>query len=334
MSPSIMLFVALTSCIAQCFCAPQTPQAKSPLQPLMQGNFPDPAFIEVDNIFYAFSTQSGGANVPIATSPDLKTMALLKDEQGNVHDAMKALPPWTTPKNPSIWAPDVIQLPSGDFVLYFSAASNQSPGQHCIGAATSTSVTGPFTPVDTTLACPLDQGGAIDPAGFVDADGKVYVVYKVDGNSQGGGGPCGNANGEFKTPLMLQEVSASDGYTPIGDPTPLIDRDEGDGPLVEAPSLVRSADGTYVLFFSSNCYNTKLYDSSYATAASVKGPYSKSRAPLLTSGFRGLLSPGGTDVLADGSSIVFHGDLKAEDAGVRQVFGSRIRIDGTTVSLV
>lgn len=32
------------------------------------------------------------------------------------------------------------------------------------------------------------QGGAIDPAGFVESDGSHYVVYKIDGNSIGHGG--------------------------------------------------------------------------------------------------------------------------------------------------
>lgn len=299
----------------------------------MQENFPDPAIIEVGGTFYAFSTQSGGVNVPIARSDDLTSMALLKTPDGTLKDAMPTLPSWTNKANPGIWAPDVIQLADGSFVLYFSATSDKGNQKHCIGAATSQSVTGPFIPTDHELACPLDMGGAIDSAGFVDADGKVYVVYKIDGNSLGGGGPCGNGDQSHDTPIMLQEVSATDGYTPIGEATPLLHRGPNDGPLIEAPSLVRSAEGAYVLFFSSNCYNTQFYDTSYATSTSVAGPYTKSSTPLLVTGTDGLLSPGGTDVLADGSRIVFHADVKPSDASVRRVYTSQIHISGTTVSL-
>ncbi len=360
MSRSILLFLTVASYIVQSLCAPspilenlalsrravnggasgggqgEGKGGNEPalMSPLMQENFPDPAFIEVEGTFYAFSTQSGGANVPIARSQDLTGMALLKKPDGTLEDAMPTLPSWTNKKNPGIWAPDVIQLADGSFVLYFSATSNKDNSKHCIGAATSQTVTGPFIPTDRELACPLATGGAIDPAGFIDADGKVYIVYKIDGNSLGGGGPCGNADRSHDTPLMLQEVSATNGYTPINPPTPLLHPGPGDGPLIEAPSLVRSAEGTYVLFFSSNCYNTEFYDTSYATSASVGGPYIKAASPLLVTGTRGLLSPGGADVLGDGSRIVFHADVNSGDASVRRAYTSRIQISGTTVSLV
>jgi len=62
-------------------------------------------------------------------------------------------------------------------------------------------------------------------------------VYKVDGSSLGGGGPCGNANGEYSTPIMLQEMEA-DGVTPTGNPVQILDRGPYDGPLIEAPALI------------------------------------------------------------------------------------------------
>ena len=331
MSYSIISLFALFTLISTSLCAPQLSRPSPDLKPLFPENFPDPSLIKLnDGSFYAFSTQSDGANVPVARSTDdIKSMSLLRDSQGKLQDAMPSLPPWTVKDNPSIWAPDVIQLKKDLFILYFSATSNESTSnQHCIGAATSHSVTGPYIPTDHLLACPLDLGGAIDPAGFIDSDGSVYVVYKIDGNSLGGGGPCGNQDGSHGTPLMLQQVSADDGYTPIGDKTQLLDRGEADGPLIEAPSLVRARDGTYVLFFSSNCYNTEFYDTSYATSALLKGPYTKASQPLLTTGLRGLQSPGGADVLDDGSRIVFHADLEPKKASVRQVYSVPMEIGG------
>ena len=191
-------------------------------------------------------------------------------------------------------------------------------------------MTGPYIPQNKPLACPIKQGGAIDAAGYVDGN-DVYVVYKVDGNSLGGGGQCGNGDSSHPTPIMLQKVAA-DGFTPVGDAKQILDRGPGDGPLIEAPSLVKSGD-TYVLFFSSNCYNGALYDTSYATASAIGGPYTKAAKPLLTTGLDNLNSPGGTEVLADGSRIVFHADAKPSDSSLRQLYTSPISIKGTTVSL-
>jgi len=79
-------------------------------------------------------------------------------------------------------------------VMYYSATTAQNTAQHCVGAATSNSITGPFVPVgNSALICPTSQGGAIDAAGYWEAaTGQRYITYKVDGNSQGHGGACGN----------------------------------------------------------------------------------------------------------------------------------------------
>ncbi|KAL8993274.1 MAG: hypothetical protein Q9188_007373, partial [Gyalolechia gomerana] len=294
--------------------------------PVIASNFPDPSFVKLGDTFYAFSTTSNEKNVPIATSTDFNNWAITD------RDALpkENLPAWTTG---NIWAPDVMQLSNGKFVLYYSGVSKKDTSKHCVGAAMSSDVKGPYIPPnDDEFACPLDKGGAIDASGFIDPSGAVYVTYKIDGNSLGGGGPCGNADGSHHTPIMLQQVSPSDGITPINDPIPILDRDDGDGPLIEAPSLARSADGTYILFFSSNCFNTDLYDISYATASNIEGPYTKSKKPLLRSGDGGgvLKSPGGADVAMDATRVVFHGDREKGDASVREMYVGQLTVDGTT----
>ena len=178
------------------------------------------------------------------------------------------------------------------------------------------------------------QGGAIDAAGFRDIDGSRWVVYKIDGNSLGGGGMCGNADFSHGTPIMLQQVSPKDSTTPVGDPQPILDRSYWDGPLIEAPSLIRTSEGIYVLFFSSNCYNGPLYDVSYATSATgVRGPYQKSSKPLLVTGSEGgrLQSPGGVTVGAAGRRLVFHSDRKPSDASVRQMWTAELVCDKATL---
>lgn len=188
--------------------------------------------------------------------------------------------------------------------MYFSAATSQDSSKHCVGAATSSTITGPYTPENDPLACPLNQGGAIDADGYKDGD-TYYVLYKIDGNSLDGDGTT------HPTPIMLQGLN-SDAITPNGNAIQLLDRDDNDGPLIEAPSLA-NVGGTYYLSFSSNMYDTTNYDVSYATASAITGPYNKAQAPhapLLQTGdpsnVGNLAGPGGADFNGDGSKIVFH----------------------------
>lgn len=68
--------------------------------------------------------------------------------------------------------------------MYYAATSLIEPDKHCVGAAVALHPLGPYFPADEPLACPLEDGGAIDPAAFIDpVSGNLYVVYKIDGNS-------------------------------------------------------------------------------------------------------------------------------------------------------
>ncbi|KAH8429813.1 glycoside hydrolase family 43 protein [Aspergillus melleus] len=296
---------------------------------VIDSDFPDPNVIQTDDGYYAFGTTSGGKNAQVAHSSDFQTWDKLDT------DALPGpFPDWVKDDaHPGIWAPDVIQRDDGLFVMYFSAAAREDDSKHCLGAATSDTITGPYQPSSDSLACPLDQGGAIDAAGFKDSDGTFYVVYKVDGNSLNGDGTT------HPTPIMLQKLQ-SDAVTPDGDAVQILDRDDNDGPLVEAPSLVKSGD-TYFLSFSSNMYNTKKYDVSYATADSVGGPYTKATAPdapLLVSGdpsnVGDLGGPGGADFREDGKAILFHAFNNGEnlDEG-RGVWAANIKIEDGVISI-
>lgn len=193
-------------------------------------------------------------------------------------------------------------------MLYYSGQLKHWGPHHCVGAAVSkdSSPLGPFIPQSTPLACPLKHGGAIDPSPFRDIDGKLYVTYKADGNSVGHGGNCNNGKRPLvSVPIMLQEV-ASNGFTRIGDPVQILNITPSDGPLVEAPNIIRTSNGTYFLFFSSHCFSSRQYNVKYAYSVSVKGPYQRAARPLLQTGDFGLVSPGGATASIDGTKMVFH----------------------------
>lgn len=143
------------------------------LVPSLQGPFADPGIIRADDgKWYAFSTQGPTGNVPVAVADQPLGNWTKLDQDAMPDDG------WTSGKD--FWAPDVRKLNDGTYVMYFSG---RFPGSsHCIGVSRSDNVTGPYEPDPEPFACPLEDGGAIDPAGFYDeATGRRYVMYKVDG---------------------------------------------------------------------------------------------------------------------------------------------------------
>lgn len=265
--------------------------SNSTLSPVINADFPDPGLLlDASGQWVAFATSGNGHDVQVATADDVFGPWTLLDKEAMPDQG------WTSGKN--YWAPDVRTLDDGSYIMYFSGQLNYS-SLHCVGVARSDSSTGPFTiDGDEPLICPEDQGGAIDPAGFYDEDtGKRYIVYKVDGNAAG-----------LDTPLKLQEVDASDGSTLVGDAVTIMNRIESeDGPLVEAPNLVKLSDGRYLLFFSSHMFSDSAYDVKYAVADDITGPYTRGAAPLLSTPELGLLGPGGGTSSEDPGVLVFHG---------------------------
>ncbi|OJD30661.1 glycoside hydrolase family 43 protein [Diplodia corticola] len=332
--------------------------------PVMQQNFPDPSIIYADNQWWAFATMDGSINIQVAQSSDFENWTYLDGV-----DALPDPPSWVDMATVNTWAPDVVELDDGTFVMYFSATTMNDTTKHCVGAALSDTVEGPYTPINSTLACPLDQGGAIDAAGFKDWEtrgtgwgpngqlsnatgddnsylnpewsnggygGQRYIVYKVDGNTMGNGGVCGNTVEPIAaTPIMLLAVAA-DGVTPQGSPIQLLDNaGVSDDGIVEAPSLVKTWDGEYVLFFSSGCYSTENYTVSFATSSGgVTGPYDRAAAPLLQTGDDNgaLVSPGGMDLHWDANHMVFH-ETETASPLAREMWAAQVLVGNGTVSV-
>ena len=293
---------------------------------LMSQDFPDPSIVQdTDGQWYAFATTGNAKNIQAAKAPAPGGPWTYINQ-----DMLPSTGRWTTGRD--TWAPDVRVISKGHYVMYYSGELQSDARFHCIGTATAPSILGPYTPSAAPFACPDSQGGAIDPAGFLDtATSRRYVVYKVDGNSIGHGGSCNNGVAPYAvTPILLQEVAAGDGVTPLGGPVPILDRilDE-DGPLVEAPDLVRTSDGSYVLFYSSHCWDSPLYSVNYAVARSVAGPYARAAEPLIGSGDFGTTAPGGATSVEGGGRFVFHANCPLG----RCMFQAAFAVAGTAVSV-
>ncbi|KAJ5665485.1 Glycoside hydrolase family 43 [Penicillium maclennaniae] len=293
-------------------------------------DFPDPGLLEYNGTWYAFGTNPHkndpmSIHIPVATSANFVNWTL--------HDGWDAMPTignWERKINH--WAPDVIRRDDGKFVMYYAGETKDFGTHHCIGAAVSKGEDplGPYVPLNESIACPHKYGGAIDPSPFRDLDGTLYVVYKGDGNSVGSGGYCGNTRTpRHSVPIMLQELK-SDGITRVGEPTIILDIDRTDGPLVEAPDIIRTDNGVYYLFFSSHCFTSLGYNVKYAHATSLKGPYTRAPRPLLQTGDFHLEAPGGATISTDGKRMVFHANCE----GWRCMYASAIDIHPSNNTIV
>lgn len=197
----------------------------------------------------------------------------------------------------------------------------QIPGhyqrQHCIGAAISKTVLGPYKPLRTPLACDLEAGGAIDPCGFHDpVSGNHYLVYKVDGDSLGRNDSQSCTKHVMPTPLLLQQVD-KDGISLIGGPVELLQNTRYDGASIEAPALLFHKN-KYFLVYNSRCFAYETYTVNYAISHSgINGPYHKAPRPFLLTGQKldgpKLHAPGGVDFDPSNSSrFVFHSDTNLD----------------------
>ncbi|MFJ1511519.1 family 43 glycosylhydrolase [Cellulosimicrobium funkei] len=277
------------------------------ISPVVDANFPDPDILLVDGVYHAYATNDQGRNVQHRTSTDLVTWSAPNDVAPDlgawVSEACTFSPGGATDR--CVWAPEVAAV-EGGYALYYTARDATSPRQ-CIGLSLSDSPEGPFEPVgDDPFVCPNgedgteDLGGAIDAGTFVDGD-QLYLLWKADGNCCTG-----------KTAIIFAQPLSPDGTTLTGLATELIRVDTAyEGRVVEAPTVVER-DGTYYLFYSANDFYGGAYRTSYATAPSLAGPWTKATTELMTSDrFQGdVRGPGGQDVVTapDGSdAIVFHG---------------------------
>ena len=243
--------------------------------PVFLEDFPDAFVLPHGAQFVAYATNNG-PNVPIATSRDLVHWSFATDPAtGLRRDALPKLGSWA--KSGFTWAPEVIRL-GNRYLLYYTASDRRKNAQ-CIGVAEAIDPLGPF--VDTRsepIVCQTALGGSIDADAFRDADGKLYLYFKNDGNR------VGQRSSIWGQPLT------PDGLSVAGAAVELIHDDQPwEQRLVEAPTMVKSPIG-YELFFSGAFFGwnddqrLSPYGMGYAACDGPLGPCRKSKDnPILHS---------------------------------------------------
>lgn len=260
-----------------------------PRRPVHDGDFPDPFVLVAGDRYFAYGTQTGDLNIQVMESADLRRW----NHRG---EALPEVPGWAA--RGLTWAPAV--LPRGDVYVLFYTVRFEAAGRQSISVATAADPAGPF--VDRSsgpLVFQPERGGSIDPSPFVDTDGSACLLWKSDDNAVGG------SAGLWAAPLQ------PDGLGLAGEPVEILRHDaRWEKPLIEGPSLIRPAGGTYVLFFSGGWWESDGYGVGYATGPTALGPFRKATAtgPWLASE-PGMAGPGGAEVFADADGewrIAFH----------------------------
>jgi hypothetical protein len=249
-------------------------------------DFPDPYVLATTDGYVAYATNSAGGAVQVLRSTDLVDWSF-------AGVALPAVAPWAIPG--ATWAPSVLPRPGG-FVLFYTVRHRDS-GRQCISVATSASPTGPFSDTSAApLVCEIGEGGSIDPSPVVAPDGSAYLLWKAEGETAGG-----------RAALRARRLAA-DGLSLTGPVATLLGVDQPwEGRTVEGPTMA-AADGSFVLLYSANRWDSSRYAVGAARCDTPLGPCRKLPGPVLaTSG--PMTGPGGAELFVDHDGrlrVAFH----------------------------
>ena len=145
--------------------------------PVFRRDFPDPMVLRNGpHDYWAYGTSPTPASwmkdelgaFPILHSTDLIHWRY-------VADVFKSTPEWAAG---DLWAPSAVRR-GGTYYVYYTGLSAFS-NVHCIGVATAHRPGGPFF-ARNIVGCGDNHGiGFIDPAVYIDADGRAYLYVAVD----------------------------------------------------------------------------------------------------------------------------------------------------------
>ncbi len=225
---------------------------------VMPGDYPDPSVVKIGNRYWASATSSNWFPAyPLLVSKDLVKW----EAKGYVFNQ---LPSWA---DYYFWAPE-ISYEKGKVYIYYTA--HKRGGNLCVGVASADKPEGPYTD-HGPLIC--QEAGSIDAFPMRDKNGKLYMIWKEDGNSV-----------KKPTPIWAQEMN--EGRTAlIGEKKELFRGTEAwEGALVEGVSMIRHGEYFYAFYAAAACCGRKCnYGTGIARAKDLLGPWEKyGKNPVIT----------------------------------------------------
>lgn len=224
--------------------------------PVMAGDYPDPSVIRVGADYYATATSSEYApEFPLLHSRDLVNWRV-------VGAVFKQRPAWSVG---NYWAPEIAE-DKGRFYVYYTARRQAEAGEKqgplCVAVAVAAKPLGPYTDKGA-LIC--QDAGSIDAFPIRDENGRRYLVWKYDGNSQ-----------NKPTPIYAQPLT-EDGTRLTGEMKELIRNSVAwEAQLVEGPFILRRNEYFY-MFYSGNacCGRECKYAMGIARSKTLLGEWEK-----------------------------------------------------------
>ena len=249
--------------------------------PVIAGDYPDPSVIRVGADYYATATSSEWSpEFQILHSRDLVNWNI-------VGDVFPKRPTWSAG---NYWAPEIWQ-DNGKFYVFY--VGRKKDGPLCIASATAAKATGPYTD-HGALIC--QEAGSIDASAIRDENGKLFVVWKEDGNSVN------------KPTLIWAQQFDDKTYKLIGEKQEILrnDRNTWEAQLVEGPYILRR-DGWFYLFYSGAACCTKdcNYALGVARSRTLLGNYEKNPANPILKGNEDWRCPGHGSIVTDEQDRTF-----------------------------
>lgn len=243
---------------------------------VLPGDFPDPSVVKSGDTYWATATTSNWAPAfPLLESSDLIHWELRSH-------VFTELPSWA---DYYFWAPE-ISYENGKYYVYYSA--HKRGGNLCIAVASADKPEGPYTD-HGPLMC--QEAGSIDAWPMRDKNGKLYMIWKEDGNSR-----------KLPTPIWAMEMS-EDRTKLIGEKKELFRNDAAwEANLVEGVSMIRHGGYFYAFYAGAGCCGRGCsYGVGVARAKDLMGPWEKyDRNPLVAASDDWKCPGHGTPIEKDG----------------------------------
>jgi len=271
-----------TRCISILISAIIIHTSVSAQQLVLQGDHADPSVIKIGDMYWASATTSNWMPVfPLLKSPDLVNWTT----EGYVFNE---LPEWA---DYYFWAPE-ISYENGKVYVYYSA--HKKGGNLCLGVASADKPEGPYKDHGPMMC---EEAGSIDAFPMRDENGKLFLIWKEDGNSV-----------NKPTPIWAMEMNEE--RTKLTGEKHELFRNKVDWEknLVEGVSMVKHGKYFYAFYAAAGCCGAGCtYVVGVARAKNLLGPWEKDvKNPVLKNTEQWICSGHGTAIEKDGRYYFLH----------------------------
>src|SRR5689334_2820460 len=215
---------------------------------VLPGDYPDPSVVKIGDKYWATATTSNWAPAyPLLESTDLihwKTRGAVFPE----------LPQWA---DYYFWAPE-ISYENGKVYIYYAA--HKKDGNLCLGVASADKPEGPYKD-HGPLMC--EEDGSIDGFAMRDENGKLFLIWKEDGNS-------------IRQPTPIWAMEMNEERTALtGEKKELFRNDASwEANLVEGVSMIRHGEYYYAFYAGAGCCGRECsYAMGVARSKKLLGPW-------------------------------------------------------------